>query len=366
MSRPRLSVCIPTYNRAAYLPAALESFAAQIAGRDDIEVVVSDNASTDKTGEVVRSFEGRLPRLRYFRWDETAHVDRNILKVVDLSEGEYCWVLGDDDAVQPGAVQAVMDALAEGHDLYLTNSILYDEDWTFVQDRNALDLPGDDVFLLSDPSQRLRYCQHALSLEAFFGFISTQLFRRQLWYRSIASDQAAFDRFVESRFLHAWVLLSAVNSGPVSLRYLARPAVMHRWLRRPFSGVEEYLMDPGVLGGLLIDGFPAIARSAFGEGSIEEFHIQRAMRHALPQGLRGLLNWKRLETTRGRQGGRRAAELIYAGHGAHGRIAQLTYRLTPVMVCKALYACDRASKRLRRLASFAAKNCRREAGSTAV
>jgi O-antigen biosynthesis alpha-1,3-abequosyltransferase len=345
VSPPKLSICIPTYNRAPYLPTALESFATQITGRDDIEIVVSDNASTDETREVVRSFEQRLPHLRYFRCDENVNFDRNFLKVVELATGEYCWVFGDDDAVRPGAVQAVMDALAEGHDVYLTNAILYDEDWGFLEDRAALDLPGDCVFLLSDPVQRLQYCEHAAKLEAFFGFISTQIFRRELCYRSIASNQAAFARFIESHFIHAWLLLNATNSGPVSLRYMAAPLVNHRWLRQPFTGTDKRLLEPGVMGGIFIDAYMGIARTAFGEESVEEFHIRRVMRGDLRNRLRALLTMKTLMATPdARRGTARMEEFLLDGSGPRVRLIRIIYRLTPVIGCRLLYRGYRAGR----------------------
>ena len=58
----KLSICIPTHNRAEFLPATLESIAAQ--WTDDIEIAVSDNASTDHTAAIVESYRARLGRVR--------------------------------------------------------------------------------------------------------------------------------------------------------------------------------------------------------------------------------------------------------------------------------------------------------------
>ena len=56
MNKPLLSICIPTYNRAHYLKECLGSIVAQFDDRDvrdNVEVVVSDNASPDNTRELV-------------------------------------------------------------------------------------------------------------------------------------------------------------------------------------------------------------------------------------------------------------------------------------------------------------------------
>ena len=51
-----LSICIPTYNRAQFLPALLESIITQINGHEDkVEIIVSDNASTDNTKQITQN-----------------------------------------------------------------------------------------------------------------------------------------------------------------------------------------------------------------------------------------------------------------------------------------------------------------------
>lgn len=65
-TRPKLSVLLPTYNRAGLLTAALESLETQTLARDQFEVLVIDDGSTDETPAVCRAFRGRLP-LRYLR-----------------------------------------------------------------------------------------------------------------------------------------------------------------------------------------------------------------------------------------------------------------------------------------------------------
>src|SRR4051794_2605750 len=60
-----LSVCIPTFERSALLRGTLEHLAMN--GAANWEVVVSDNASSDRTEDTVKSFAGRFRRLRYVR-----------------------------------------------------------------------------------------------------------------------------------------------------------------------------------------------------------------------------------------------------------------------------------------------------------
>lgn len=98
----KLSICIPTYNRAGFLAQTLENVIAQ--ATSEVEIVVSDNASSDNTEEVVRSFQLRFPRLTYFRQSENRGFDRNCLNAVTRGQGEYCWLFGDDDLMMDGAI----------------------------------------------------------------------------------------------------------------------------------------------------------------------------------------------------------------------------------------------------------------------
>ena len=104
----KLSICIPTYNRADFLAATLESILPQVT--EDIEVVVSDNASTDHTAAVVQSFQERLPHLVYFRQPANQGRDRNYLQAVRSAQGEYCWLLGDDDLLEEYAVSTLLNS----------------------------------------------------------------------------------------------------------------------------------------------------------------------------------------------------------------------------------------------------------------
>ena len=68
-ARPRLSLCIPTWNRGRYLQGALESGLREAAGQPPgtVEVLVCDNASTDETAEVISRIQAAHPELCAYR-----------------------------------------------------------------------------------------------------------------------------------------------------------------------------------------------------------------------------------------------------------------------------------------------------------
>lgn len=107
--RPLLSICIPTYNRLQYLKELLPDVLAQ-SEYGDIEVLVSDNASTDGTADYLRSIIH--VHLRWWKNVENVGGDRNFLKCVEEARGTYTWLFGDDDILPPDSVKKVVDFLS--------------------------------------------------------------------------------------------------------------------------------------------------------------------------------------------------------------------------------------------------------------
>jgi glycosyltransferase involved in cell wall biosynthesis len=91
----RVSIIIPTYNRAALLPQAIES--AKNAGGDP-EVIVVDNGSTDETAEVC----GKITGIRYLRLYPNVKQARARNAGIEISTGEFLLFLDDDDIRLPG------------------------------------------------------------------------------------------------------------------------------------------------------------------------------------------------------------------------------------------------------------------------
>ncbi len=106
---PAVTVCIPTYNRRKLLAASLQSVREQSFG--DVEIIVSDNASTDDTGDYVRSLND--PRIRYDRLAENVGLFGNLSRCLRLGSGRYRVVLPDDDLMLPGNLEAKVRFLDE-------------------------------------------------------------------------------------------------------------------------------------------------------------------------------------------------------------------------------------------------------------
>lgn len=107
MSALKLTVGIPTFNRAELLKEAIKSVLAQ--DYTDFRLIVSDNASADHTPEVVRSFADE--RIDYIRSERNIGALANFSRLIGLADTEFLMLLPDDDILYPGHLGAAVEAL---------------------------------------------------------------------------------------------------------------------------------------------------------------------------------------------------------------------------------------------------------------
>lgn len=111
-SSPKVSICIPTYNRADILPYAVNSVLNQT--YTNFELLICDDASPDNTAEVVSQWSD--PRIRYIRHPQNIKRSRNMRSGYEAANGDYFIKFDDDDALTPTFLEksvAVLDTHPE-------------------------------------------------------------------------------------------------------------------------------------------------------------------------------------------------------------------------------------------------------------
>lgn len=114
-----ISVIIPTYNRADYLKLAIESILAQ--DFQDFEIIITDNASTDHTQQVVEAFQSE--KIRYFKNETNIGVVPNHNLALQKAHGEYIHIFSDDDIMYPNNLQVKYEALINSGSLFVHGNI---------------------------------------------------------------------------------------------------------------------------------------------------------------------------------------------------------------------------------------------------
>lgn len=110
MNNPVLSICIPTYNRAQYLRSTLENITSDPDFDERVEIVISDNASTDNTQEVGLEFANKYHNVKYYRNEENV-IDFNFKLALTRAQGKYLKLSNDTVHFKKGAIKFMLDKI---------------------------------------------------------------------------------------------------------------------------------------------------------------------------------------------------------------------------------------------------------------
>jgi len=221
---PKITIGIPTLNRRSYLMLALESALAQT--YSNIEVIVSDNASTDDTLEYLAAITD--PRLRVLRQSQNIGMVGNFNATLDAATGEFFLLLSDDDLLAPAAIErlsapilqppATLSSAAIG--IVWCNCTIIDSKGISLWDTAAGPLVESSVSLIENLWLGFRGPRLASVLER-------------------TSDARLVGRYDESRF---GVLCDTGNWGQVALRYpsvVCVPQPLVKYRVHPSSGTAN-------------------------------------------------------------------------------------------------------------------------------
>lgn len=195
----KLSICIPTYNRAAHLTNCLQSIISiSEASQFDFEICVSDNCSTDNTEQVVRNAQQRIP-IKYQKNIRNLGMTNNFLNVVEMAEGEFVWLIGDDDLLLPYSLISLFNLFKEfpATDFFYVNSFHLTTEFvfSFQQPFDTVHLPQNmspfSSYTKSGEMNFLDLVNPAISFD-FLGGIFLAVFRRSNWINNVdVLDKAA-------------------------------------------------------------------------------------------------------------------------------------------------------------------------------
>lgn len=108
-NKPYISIGMPVYNGERFLEEALDSILAQ--SFEDFELIISDNASTDKTQAICRAYAAKDQRIRYYRNEQNLGASWNHNRVFELSTSEYFKWAAHDDICKPTYLEQCVEVL---------------------------------------------------------------------------------------------------------------------------------------------------------------------------------------------------------------------------------------------------------------
>ena len=158
-----VSFNIPTYNRAGYLKKSLEKIVKQIEElhlQDQVEINLSDNASTDNTKEVWDNCVSKHPSVKfsYKRNERNMGPDENFISAMHMATGQYSLLWGDDDYLKDGGLSHIMDLIKYGErnnvSIILSSTSVIDANGKFLYEKCFLREDVDEMLVdFSDINQ---------------------------------------------------------------------------------------------------------------------------------------------------------------------------------------------------------------------
>lgn len=179
-----ISICIPTYNRAHTLINLLSSIVKESkcgSLANSIEVVVSDNASTDNTEELINFFSNKIKNLKYVRLDENKGFGVNLTNAIHHSSGRYCWLMGSDEKLCEGALFNVINLICnieQTPDVILGNAITNGVERHFY-------FNSEDVEPTSSKENFSDFINNCTEFSSCLAFMSTIILKKRIFESDI-------------------------------------------------------------------------------------------------------------------------------------------------------------------------------------
>ena len=208
-----LTIAIPTYNGAKTITNVLDLLLCQYDER--VEILISDNASTDETEKIIEDYLNDYPYIKYIRNDNNIGPDSNFLQCMEMSEGKYTLLLSDDDVLVEGSLRIILDFLEKNGDMSLVylNAAGFRERYIDIEHCVKYDyaIYDNKEFITDDRKLFMRYAGR------MWGFLSCFLWLTKA-FRSIEYA----DEYKGTNWLQSYIHIICSQYGNKNLGIIAK------------------------------------------------------------------------------------------------------------------------------------------------
>lgn len=193
--QPLLTIAIPTYNGSKTIKVMMDILLAQYDPR--VEIIVSDNCSTDETPQIITEYQLNHPYIKYVRNEKNIGADANFLQCMRIASGKFIHLLSDDDVMIEGAMPKILSFLESNNDVTL--AYLYTKGFrgTYVNEQSCSEpslRPMHD-FCSTDKVEFMKYASY------YWGFMSSFIISKEHFDR-IENPEQYFGTYWLQSYIH--------------------------------------------------------------------------------------------------------------------------------------------------------------------
>jgi len=181
-----------------------------------IEIIVSDNASTDDTTDIIRSFQTKYPWIRYCRNDSNIGAEENFYHLFTLAAGDYVWLIGDDDKLEKKAVAIIIKQIDAGYNLIICNYSIWSKDFSYMKKANGFRFACNEAF--NNPDKLIKRIGY------YMGYISIIIIKKDVFFKCPVSE---YLYYMEYCFPQLYAAYSGIYPHCNAI-YLSSPLVCNR------------------------------------------------------------------------------------------------------------------------------------------
>lgn len=192
---PLLTIAVPTYNGAKTICCMMDLLMPQCS--DEVEVLISDNCSTDNTPEIIAKYQKQFPYIKYIRNEKNIGPDANFLQCMKLASGKFVHLLSDDDVMMEEALPKILLYLKTYDDVGLV--YLYTKGFrgNYISPENCsapAKCPPEDIYT-TDKILFMNYAGY------YWGFMSSFIISKQ-YFDEIDNPEQYFGTYWLQSYIH--------------------------------------------------------------------------------------------------------------------------------------------------------------------
>ena len=250
----KFSICIPTFNRNDSLDNCLNSIliSDKFQSNFDYEICISDNGSTKSVEKIINCYKDKL-KIKFHKFDKNMGFALNALKTVEMAEGEFVWMIGNDDLLLPKTLTKINELLSNNKECeyFFINSFHLNSDFLnkFPKPFNTENLPVNKMKSISkvQNSKQVEFWE-IIDPEVSWDFligIFLSIFKREKWnkHKSILNYKELVDTRYWSNFnntcIHPIIMGNAFKNSKAFI--CAEPLSVNLSGEREWSKLYEFI-----------------------------------------------------------------------------------------------------------------------------